>query len=168
MIRSTVVIGALALAGCASGGRGESAAGPTVNWEPGAYEIEARVPQTAGGRPSFAEHRAELIISADGTMRLTSNTGGLCQDPPPAETGADAQRGQRTFLCADSRYTVRPGAGTPSGEIFAEVEDERTVTQCVRYEIRNGVQVCAEEITRIVTERSVKRARLQVLRRPGS
>ena len=161
MIRSTVMIGALLLAGCASGGSGGAAAAdaPAANWEPGAYEIEARVPQTAGGRPSFAEHRAELIISGDGTMRLTSNTGGLCQDPPPAETGADAQRGQRSFLCADSRYTIRPGAGTPTGEILAEVEDERTVTECVRYEVRDGVQVCVEQITRIVAERSVKRAR---------
>ena len=75
------------------------------------------------------------------------------------------KRRQRTFVCGDSRYEIRPGAGLPRGDMIAEVEDQTTVSECVRYERRpDGSQVCVEQIQRVVVERNVKRARLRVLR----
>jgi hypothetical protein len=165
MNRSIVLIGTLLIAGCASGGGG-GAANDAAAWIPGAYLLEARVPQVTRGARSFIEHRAELVIAAGGSMTLTSSEG-LCQDPAPAQAVLDEQRRQRTFLCGlTTRYELRPGAGTPRGELTAEVEDEELVVTCVRYERRpDGTQVCVETEERLVVQRNLRRVRLQIAER---
>ena len=64
MDRSIVLVGALLIAGCASGGGGGAAgeADEGANWVPGTYILEARVPQLSRGARNFIEHSAELVI----------------------------------------------------------------------------------------------------------
>ena len=165
MNRSIVLIATLLVAGCASGG---GAPAEPEQWVPGAYVLEARVPQVSRGARAFIQHTADLVIAPDGTMTLTSREG-LCQDPSRAQVVLDEQRRQRTYVCGSTRYELRPGAGAPRGEITAEVEDEELVIECVRYERRpDGTQVCVETEERLVVQRNLRRVRLSVLERPGT
>jgi hypothetical protein len=167
MNRSIVLVGTVLCAACASGGGAAEEAEAATAWVPGAYLLEARLPQNSRGARNFIEHSAELVVAADGTMTLTSREG-FCQDPNPAQVVLDQQRSQRTFVCGNTTtYELRPGANVPRGEISGEVEDEELVVTCVRYERRpDGTMVCVQTEERLVTVRNIRTARLQITRRP--
>jgi hypothetical protein len=151
----------LLLAACA-GGSGSSAT--PVAWTPGRYQLEATISYVSARANRSERRMAELVIEPDGTMRLTDTTGGICQDPSAAQSGADQASGRRTFYCPEARYELRPVANSVVGELLAEVTEEIIETVCVRFEVNAaGQRVCVQTEDRITPRQVVKRARLQVI-----
>jgi len=67
--------------GCATG-RGVPPA--PLTWPPGQYLLEATVSYVSRFGPQEDEHSAELLVEADQSVRLDSQTG-PCRDPLPVE-----------------------------------------------------------------------------------
>jgi hypothetical protein len=104
---------------------------------------------------------ADLTIDANGEMTLDSQSG-LCRDPSPTVASEDTARRQRTFVCGDTTYQLRPGNGAILGNASTRVMEERVVTECVEYGVdANGNRVCTRYEDRRVMTRVVKQSRIQ-------
>ena len=137
-----------------------------LSWPPGEYALEATVSYAVGGLTQRNQYRANLLISPEGELSLSSSTR-ICLDPTRGQAAADRQRRQRTFRCGDVRYVLRPRARTVQGGISTSVVEDELVTECVAYGVdANGVRICVEVRERWVSRSVSKGARLRVSEMP--
>jgi len=156
---------AFCLCGCAAAGNGSDAVQEPLTWPPGQYLLEASVTHRqdyeGGERTVQAEYTADLDIRADGFMQLISASG-LCRDPLPKEMLEDRGRWQRTFLCEDGTYVLKPSEETIRGELRVRVISQHREERCVRYSDDGS---CIESEFFVNSRGTDKNLRLKVLRK---
>ena len=161
-LRSTSIVALLPLlAACASSG-GQSSRG--LNWTPGEYVLEGTVSYDSGGFTQHDLYSADLLITPEGELSLTSSAG-PCEDARPGRPMGDLARGERTFRCGFVRFSLRPGARTVRGSVNAPAVWDTIVSECVAYSRNaNGVRVCVERRERVVTRSGRKGGQVTALR----
>ncbi len=157
----------LAASACSTTGAPSAPAPSPLIWPAGDYVLEASVrynQATTYSESTLTEDFvAYLNVAPDGSLTLTSSSG-LCRDPLDPRARREEARGRRGFECGDVTYAFGPGGGTIRGEMTAAVwETFRVPGPCKRYGTgADGRSICIEPSWRVVSQRSVKRARLRV------
>lgn len=170
VVRATVILGLLALWGCASSHvPADHRSGP-IPWTPGEYDVRTtvsyRMDTETTTRVERTEYTGELIVGEDGSLAFQSSSG-LCRRPTPAEVAADRARWRRTFSCQEVTYYLSPSAGTVGGSVVVSVQEGfRTRGPCVRWETTiTGDRVCVEYRWEVDYRSTAKRGSLRVTRR---
>ena len=155
----------LSVWGCSTSGS-RPPPGP-LSWPQGRYELNATVQYrpVTGGTVTTAEYHAELEIGAEGYLHLQSSSG-ICQDPTPDLQLRDQTRGQRTFLCNDAVYVIKPMAETVRGTIHVTViEAVQRQGECREWGTVDNQRVCLVYSSEIYPSEARKTTRLIVRKR---